>query len=64
MGDDKDASDTIEHAPIAGPLGKIRATQVHFHIVMLQKKRGGWNDIVCGTKVDVFNMFILCMSMI
>ena len=22
MGDDKDASDTIEHAPIAGPLGK------------------------------------------
>lgn len=63
MGDDKDASDTIEHAPIAGPLGKGNP-RVHFHIVMLQKKRGGWNDIVCGTKVDIFNMFILCMSMI
>ena len=40
MGDDKDASDTIEHAPIAGPLGKGNP-RVHFHIVMYAKEKRG-----------------------
>ena len=42
MGDDKDASDTIEHAPIAGPLGKIEQPNVLFHIYsnVAKEKRG------------------------
>ena len=60
MGDDKDASDTIEHAPIAGPLGKRRKSSFSYSNVAHRAPM----IIVCGTKVDVFNMFILCMSMI